>query len=317
MATQTLHSAIDSLLDLAQVWHARQSPVWGIPTGFSSIDVVTGGLHEGEVTILAARTSHGKTSLASQIAFQVAMDTLEESVANGDTSGQVLIFSPEMTAEQLLLRQACQFAHVPSYLIQQGRASAEQRLAWVEALEGIRELAPVMKVVAGRSLDVSEVVSAVDSAQHLGPPVRLVLIDYIQRLTAGVGNGGAYDRASRISLMLKDMANSHNIPVVALSQLNRGAEKRGKDDDPDSQLPQLTDLRDSGRIEEDADSVWLLHRPNDLRRDGASGAQAATLIVAKNRNGPTAVIPLYFEAHLTKFTDGSPDRVTMDGGRME
>lgn len=310
-----LNKALDELIHLQQFWQVNQSPVWGQSTGYPSIDKVTGGLHKGEVSILAARTSHGKTALATKIAFNVAEDVLMESVQEGETTGQVLIFSPEMTDVQLMMRQACMMSEVPSNRLRTGKASEEEVAAFLEAVETIRLLDSVLTIKATGSVDVHDLSAQVETRHAAGPPVRLVVVDYLQRLSAGA-RSGAYDKASEISFTIKDMANRQNIPVLLLSQLNRSPEKRKNSDDPEAQYPELSDLRDSGRIEEDADSVWLLWRPNKMsaHEEDDNEAQQGFLRIAKNRNGAVAGIPIWFYPRITLFRDAGVDRVEMDGG---
>jgi replicative DNA helicase len=310
-----LNEHLDSLLKMQKVWEERKSPVFGISTGYPSIDQVTGGLQNGEVTILAARTSHGKTALATKIAFNIAENIMYEDIETNDRTGRVLIFSPEMTPEQLLLRQACTMAEVPSQLIRTGLATPLEVEAFKEAVRTLRNLDPIVYLKATGSVDVGDLVMQVENMNSNGPPVKLVVVDYLQRLTAG-GRNGAYDKASHISFAIKDLANRQKVPVLLCSQLNRSPEKRKDKDDPEAQYPELSDLRDSGRIEEDADAVWLLWRPNKLTTEHteASDMQQGLIRIAKNRHGPVAAIPIRFYPHLTLFKDAGLDRVEYDGG---
>jgi replicative DNA helicase len=310
----TINRAIDKLVDFSDMRRKEPSSVWGMSTGYPSIDKVTGGLHNGEVSVLAARTSHGKTALATKIAFNVADDVLMESVQAGHTTGQVLIFSPEMTSEQLIMRQACMIAEIPSLGINDGTASKEDYEAFLEALEMLRNLDEVVYLKATGSVDVNDLVQTVEQRNSAGPPVKLVLVDYLQRLRVD-SIRSSYDKASAISFAIKDMANREHVPVLLLSQLNRDVEKRKKGGDADDVFPELSDMRDSGRIEEDADSVWLLYRPNKLTGQiEDSLAQQGILSIAKNRNGRVAAMPLWFYPNLALFVDAGLDKIEVDGG---
>lgn len=305
---------LDELLDLEKTWNEKKSPVWGISTGYPSIDRITGGFHKGEVTLLGARTSHGKTALGTKIAFNVAEQILTETIQEGHVTGQVLIFSPEMTAPQLLMRQACALAEVSANRIRMGIADEWEREGFHEAIEMIRHLDDIVFLSASGSVDLFDLVSQVEQRHAQGPEVKLVLVDYLQRLSAG-GRSGAYDKSSLISTTIKDMANRLDIPILLLSQLNRSPEKRKDKDDPESAYPELTDFRDSGRIEEDADNAWLLWRPNKLTSSpDDDSAQQALLQIAKNRNGSVGATPLWFFPHLALFKDAGIDKVRMDGG---
>lgn len=296
-----LNQQLDQLLRLQQIWHERQSDVWGVSTGFPSFDKLTGGLHKAEVTILAARTSHGKTALANQIAFKVALDLAEQ----GKDSGQVLMFSPEMSSNMLLLRQACVMAKVPSNKIRRGTASEIELEAFMGAIQLLRMLDPFMTIKAGDQLSAQEISTHVETAAATGAPVELVVIDYLQYLTSGLGGGGgnAYSAASAVSKEIRVMANRLEVPVLLMAQLTRAAAKRAaSSDDPEDMLPQLEDLRDSGKIEEHADTIALMHRPNVITEDQTQ-AQKAIIAVRKNRNGEVGVFNLFYYPFITRFED--------------
>lgn len=299
-----LLSAVDAVREMEQQWHESPSAVWGISTGFPSIDLLTGGLHPGEVTILAARTSQGKTALGGQIAFNVATD-----VAISGEVGRVLYFSPEMTAEQMTIRWATQISGVPSRLIKTGKADQEQRQAFHEALEILRDMAGYLWVHAGGSLDIATLLAMVEEQATLAP-IRLVIVDYLQRLTSAQYRN-EYDRFSHISMEIKNLTNTRNIPILMLSQLNREIEGDTKSGKP--RLPRLSDIRGSGRIEEDCDNGMLIYREDTLRRqsEGVLGRTPATLIVEKSRNGQTGHVSLYFEKSLARFVDAGIDQVEL------
>jgi replicative DNA helicase len=253
MREQRIQEQVARMLGEEARWAEAKSVVTGLDTGFPSINLITGGLHRGEMTVLGARTSHGKTSLGISIGFNAAL----EGIRSGNAQ-PVLFFSPEMTAAQLLHRYACQIAEVPGF------------------------------------------------------------VDYIQRLKADDGgSSGDYARLSQISTTLKDAANTYEIPFLVLSQLSRGIERdrqMSRGNGGEERPPSLSDLRGSGRIEEDADSVWLLWRP-PLRQAAADDTpQNATLVIEKNRNGPVGAASLKFIPRLTLFVDGGERKVRTDGG---
>lgn len=293
---------LQRLRRLEQIWWETKDPVWGIPTGFHTLDRLVGGLHPSETIVIGARPSVGKSSFISQVAFNVAMGLLAESVEAGEPVGKVVYFTPEMGYPDLFSRQAAQFSEVPSTLVKSGDETPEQREAFHAALEGIENLLDVMDVYAEGRVDYSDVVNKVTTTNAIGPPVKLVLVDYLTRLTAGAVTDD-HKRANIISRELKDLAIVEDVPVLIGAQLSRKGVRTGSDEDPTSRYPQITDLRDSGKIEEDADGVWLVHREDQYLNDRRSGMQPATLIVAKNRNGPTGIVDLMFEPQLTRFSD--------------
>lgn len=300
-----LNKQLDRLMNLQAVWQENKSDVWGVSTGFPSIDRLTGGLHPAEVFILGARTSHGKTALANQISFDVAMRLALQSAEAGEITGQVLMFSPEMSSNMLLLRQACVMSKVPSNKIRRGTADEKEIEAFREAIQLLRHLEPVLTISAGDQLSAQEISTQVEALQATSAPVHLVVIDYLQYLTAGLGGGGgnAYSAASAVSKEIRVMANRLEVPVLLMAQLTRQAAKRAaSSDDPEDALPQLEDLRDSGKIEEHADTIALMHRPNIIT-DDQTKAQKAIIAVRKNRNGEVGTINLFYYPHLTLFED--------------
>lgn len=303
---------IDTIQAEEPNWRRDKERIWGLPTGFSSLDYLLGGLQPAEIIVLGARTSHGKTSLATQLALHSAYALFLESMAGTEDVGRVILYSPEMTMQQLVMRMSSQLSEVDTRRLRQGIATEEERDKWIQALESLRMLSPYLEVYARSSVDIADMVSEVTMWHMTGPPVRLLIVDYLQRLTAGVSRS-SYDRATVISLHLKDLANSLDIPLIVLSQLNREAadQGRGKQGDEDEKLPKITHIRDSGRIEEDADQVWLLwmkSRPSpdpSLTLEQDSGKiRPANLEIAKNRNGPKGRIPLFFNDRIQRFSDG-------------
>lgn len=312
MREQSIAEQVSRLLGEEERWAETKSAVTGLSTGFPSIDNITAGFQPGEVTVLAARTSHGKTSLGVSMAFTAVLGEIRKA------SGRpVLIFSPEMTAAQLLHRYACQVSHVPSNVLRRGTATEEQRECYREAVNFLAQLSGYLRLFAGQSMTATEIVDTIDEAVEDGHTPALVVIDYIQRLKAEDGSGSAYSNASQVSTLLKDAANTYEIPLLVLSQLNRGVENdrnMAKRNGTEERLPSLSDIRDSGRIEEDADSVWLLWRQPRMEAEANDTPQKATLVIAKNRNGPVGTAPLHFIPRLTLFQDGGERKVRTDGG---
>lgn len=302
-----LSDAAKRLLEEEHGWHTRprSDGLWGLDTGFPAINYATGGLHPGELTVLGARTNHGKSALINQIVFHVAETLSDEAEATGNPNvGQVVLFNPEMTVSQILMRRACSESNVPARRLQQGIAEDWEREAWRRALQRAVELQPYLTAIAGGSLDVTDLVDILEGAQEFGGgPVRLAVVDYIQRIVAG-GQSSGYERTSEVSLRLKDATNRLNIPMIVASQMKR-PEKRLKDGSEPP--PTMADLRESGRLEEDADNVWVLFREKMLGGpgggSGASSVSKASLLIEKQRSGPQAVIPLAFAKNVATFRD--------------
>lgn len=258
----------------------------GVPTGFPDLDHMTTGLQKGDLIIVAARPSMGKTSWVMNVAQTAAIE-------HGTT---VAIFSLEMSKEQLVQRLLCSEGRVDSQKLRQGRLSPEeyQRLA---AAAGHLNTAPLWIDDSPGStvLEMRAKARRLKSETDLG----LLIVDYMQLMSS---NGKAENRVqevSEISRGLKALARELEVPVVALSQLSRAPEQR-----PDRR-PQLSDLRESGSIEQDSDLVMFLYRheyyfgPTD--KDGNNVEGQAELIIAKQRNGPTGMVPLFFNKAYTRF----------------
>lgn len=293
----SLNKAIDHLLTLEEQWRANQSVVWGTSTGFPSIDQLTGGLHDGEVMVIAARTSQGKTALANQIAFNVAEQIAVESAEAGKQLGQVLIYSPEMSDHMIALRHSAIMSRVPSTIIRQGVASETQRAAWNEAIEIMRLFDRYVHMRTSEDLSVQDIVADIQGKFASDVPIKLVVIDYLQYLTSMSGKDNSYEQISSVIKTLKTAANTMRIPMLVLSQMNRKAASNDEED-----VPELHELEGSGKIEARADTVGILWRPVRLD-ENPNEAHPATFAIRKNRNGPVGLVTLHYTPSLTMFRD--------------
>ena len=260
--------------------------ITGVPTGFHDLDEKTSGLQAGDLVIIAGRPSMGKTALALNIAL----------TASSRHAIPVAIFSLEMSSESLVLRLMCAEAGVSMQNVRRGHLSREDRTKLVSALGPLAE--------ARLYIDDSPSLNALDiraRSRRLRSesPLGMIVIDYLQLMEAHGDRRRERNRQQEISDItrgLKAMAKELNVPVVVLSQLSRAPEQRGGD-----KKPQLSDLRESGAIEQDADVVILLYRgefysPNDEALRGKAEA-----IIAKQRNGPLGTIELAFLGHCMRF----------------
>lgn len=264
----------------------RRSPgaVTGIATPFAELDRLTLGWQPSQLTILAARPSVGKTAVALQIAMRACQD-----------GHRVLFFSLEMSAEELFERLWSMDACVPLQAIRSGQLSDYQLTRLAQSTGRIAKWRLGIDDACGASI--GEMRSRARRANPSGKePIGLIVADYLQLVSAPAEN--RVNEVSAISRGLKGLAKELRVPVVALSQLSRGVEMRGKDAEP-----QLSDLRDSGAIEQDADNVLFLHRPKKGQPDDEGHALA---ILAKQRQGPLGRIPLQFRGSIAAFDTGVP-----------
>jgi len=265
----------------------------GISTGFLKFDEMTGGLHGGELFILAARPAMGKTALALNIALHVA--------TNPKTPKAVAIFSLEMSKESLLTRLICSQARVDQQKFRMGFLNQEERRRLSFAATELLE-APIFidDTSSTTMMDVNAKVRKLRNQADLG----LVVVDYLQLMpTPTLGrNSNRTLEVGALSRGAKLLAKDLNVPFLVVSQLSRAPEQR-----PGDHRPQLSDLRESGNIEQDADLVAFIYRPEIYNPDREDLRGVADLLIAKQRNGPTGKVPLVFLREYTKFENRTTD----------
>lgn len=263
----------------------------GCDTLYTDFDAMTGGLHNGELAILAARPSMGKTAFAMNIAENVAMQLRYP----------VLFLSLEMSAIELADRMLCSIARVSGHKLRNGTISSEERERLVEKANEIHS-APLF-VDDSPSRTVSEIAAAarrIKRRDGLG----LIVIDYLQLIEPDNSRDPRQEQVAKIARRLKGVARELEVPVLCLSQLNRQSEE-GKD-----HRPKLSHLRESGAIEQDADIVMFVHREEYYHRGEAREqfAGQAEIIIAKQRNGPVGEVELTWEGAFTRFHSKAPER---------
>ena len=284
----TIHIAQAVPEMLASLAKARNKLLLGHSTGFVELDRRTAGLQGGQLIILAARPGMGKSAMALQLARNVC-----------ETSGDpVLFFSYEMSHDELLIRMLAGSIGVPLHELRQGNLPHEAERDMSAAAQ--RMMALNLHINDRPPQTISGLRSMVRRRARRGP-LAAVVVDYIQ-LMSGDGRGGRDENRvqeiGQISRGLKMLARELDIPVIGLSQLNRGLEQRP------NKRPMLSDLRESGSLEQDADSVWFLYRPSVY--DASVDPGAAELIIGKQRQGATGSFPLLFDAPLARYRDAPP-----------
>jgi replicative DNA helicase len=280
----SLRELVDqAMTDLEHIQN-RESAFAGLPTGFRDLDELLSGLQPGNLVIVAARPGVGKSSFATNVARNVAVES----------SSPVAMFSLEMSRWEIGMRLLCGEAAVPWDRIRGRRVGADDWSRIVQAAEVLHD-APLSIVDAGNVTIVDIRAKARRlSARRQG--LGLIIVDYLQLMSHHRRVDNRQQEVAEISRSLKLLAKELNIPVIAVSQLNRDPERR------QDKRPQLSDLRESGSLEQDADVVVFIHR--DDTDAGKKGL--ADLIVAKHRNGPTDTVPLTFLPHLTQFRNYAP-----------
>jgi len=254
----------------------------GVKTGFKDLDALTNGFHPGNMIVLAARPAVGKSTLGLDIARYA-------SIHKGETS---VIFSLEMSRSEITMRMLSAEARVPLNNIRSGNLSEEE---WSRMARRMGEISQApMFIDDSPNLSLMEI-RAKSRRLKQRHNLKLIVIDYLQLMTSGKRVENRQQEVSEFSRQLKLLAKELNVPVVAISQLNRSPEQRS------DKKPMLSDLRESGSIEQDADVVILLHREDLYDSQNRSGE--ADLIVAKHRNGPTRTITVSAQLHFARFTD--------------
>jgi replicative DNA helicase len=265
--------------------------VSGLSTGFAKFDEMTGGLHGGELLILAARPSMGKTALALNIAQHVA--------THPQMRKPVAVFSLEMSSASLLTRLLCSAARVDQHKFRAGYLNSDERRKLQVALADLTDSPLFLDDTAGVNLmDIHSKLRRMQAEHGLS----LVVIDYLQLMSSRGRSENRNQEVSAISRGLKLMAKDLDVPFLVLSQLSRAAETRIGD-----HKPQLSDLRDSGSIEQDADLVAFIFREEVYKRDREDLRGLADLIIAKQRNGPIGNVPLRFLGQFTRFENRAED----------
>ena len=293
-ATKQLRDAIiETLGNLQRLSGPDAAKYAGIPTGFRYLDAVLTGLGRSDLIILAARPGMGKTSFALNIATNVAK---QQKVP-------VAVFSLEMTCEQLADRILSSEAGVDSQAFRTGRLSGEDWRDLAHASDVLCD-APIF-IDDSSGLSVAEMKAKIRQLNQdpKRDKIGLVVVDYLQLMTTGKRTENRVQEISEITRNLKITAKELNVPIIVLSQLSRSVEKNGSS----SRRPQLSDLRDSGSIEQDADAVLFLYREAYYNRQNSEDNQAdenvAECIVAKNRHGETATVQLGWDGAHTRFLD--------------
>jgi replicative DNA helicase len=307
--------ALTIAIDVAAQAYQRQGGLSGVSTGLSDLDRMLGGLQRSDLVILAARPAMGKTSLATNIAFNIAKayrgDTKEDGTREALDGGIVGFFSLEMSAEQLATRVIAEQSGVPSYKIRRGDITEQD---FVKLTEAVREMQSIpLYIDQTGGISIAQLTARARRLKRQRG-LDVLMIDYLQLLTGSSKKGeNRVQELTEITTGLKALAKELDVPIVALSQLSRQVENR------DDKRPQLSDLRESGSIEQDADVVMFIYREeyylkNKQPKEGSEEFNIwvgemekvhgkAEVIIGKQRHGPTGMVPLQFDAEVTRFSN--------------
>ncbi|HEY4515465.1 MAG TPA: replicative DNA helicase [Candidatus Paceibacterota bacterium] len=279
----SLKDTLDDAWHRLERLHENKDELRGVPTGFADLDIKLAGLQKSDLVILAARPGMGKTSLALDIARNTALK-------HGTSVG---IFSLEMSAGQLVDRLLAAESRVDSWRLRTGKITAEDDFSRIrDSLDRLAK-APIF-IDDDSYIDITRmkgVSRRLKNEHNLG----LIIVDYLQLLVPRRNYDSLVQQVTEISRALKGLARELDVPVLALSQLNRNVEQRGG-------RPKLSDLRDSGSIEQDADVVMFIHREENDKAEGGRKSNTAEILIEKHRNGPTGIVKLYFDADRVTFT---------------
>ena len=304
----SFNKALTEAIQSAEVAFKRDRALVGITTGLDDVDRSLGGLHGSDLLILAGRPSMGKTALATNMAFSAAKTYLD---STGKEGGRAAFFSLEMSAEQLANRLLAQESQVPSDKIRRGELKKDDFPKFVQVSRDVSKIP--LYIDDTPALTVSAIRTRSRRLQRQ-EGLDLIIIDYLQLIQGSTGRNKSENRVqelSEITRNLKALAKELNVPVIALSQLSRSVEQR------EDKRPQLSDLRESGSIEQDADVVMFVFREEYYlsRQEPTEGSEKhrawqermdevykqAEIIIAKQRHGPVGNIKVYFDGNFTKF----------------
>ena len=300
------NQALDQTIEMATLAIKSDRGIVGVPTGLTDLDEKLGGLHKSDLIIIAGRPSMGKTALATNIAYYAAKNMQEN-----NEKGSVAFFSLEMSSEQLSTRILSEQARISSSEIRRGKATEETLNRYIETSRNIYDLP--LYIDETPAIAISTLSNRARRIKRLFG-LKLIVVDYIQLMRTNTNRmDGRVQEISEITQGLKALAKELNVPVVALSQLSRAVEQR------DDKIPQLSDLRESGSIEQDADVVIFVYREQyylekkEPKQGSIEHAEwqskmsdihgLANLIVGKHRHGSTGTVHVEFEGMFTKFKD--------------
>ncbi len=278
-------------MERIETLHRSGKAITGVPSGFLDLDSLTSGFQASELVVVAGRPSMGKTAFCLNIATHAALENMG-----------VAIFSLEMSKDALVQRMLCAEARVDSQLVRRGMLRDHDFTKLARAA-GILQGCPIWidDTPAQTLLEVRSKARRLKAESELG----MIVVDYLQLMRSPEYSENRVQEISDISRSLKALARELEVPVVALSQLSRASEQRGGE-----RKPILSDLRDSGAIEQDADVVIFIHRPEMYQKEDSEGRSlegVAEILIAKHRNGPTGNLDLHFEKSITRF-DNLSDR---------
>lgn len=290
---ETTHDALNSLYDEAEYLYTNQEVTPGLATGFKELDALTGGLHQQELTLIAARPGMGKTALEGTISYNIVID-----------GGRVAIFSLEMGRKSLLKRLASIDSGVDGRKIRNPKTmTVKEYHKYTDSLGRFSKMADRLLIDDRRGARPSQIRSQA-LRWHDEHPLDVIFVDYIGLMKPDTSRERNDLDITAFAYSLRDLSGEMNIPVVALAQLNRGVENRA------DKRPMLSDLKDSSGLEEAADVVQFLYR-DAYYNEMTEFPNQMDVIIAKHRNGPLGTVPLYYEQSLTKVVDGVTRRIQL------
>jgi replicative DNA helicase len=292
---QSVRSMLPQLIDKIDEWHSNPDKLRGVATGFLDFDRKTGGLRGGDLVIVAGRPSMGKTTLAINMAENVALDP--------NVKGSVLIFSMEMPSEQLLTRMLSSVGGVPLHDIRSGRISDQDWARISSATSQLQEARIYIDETPGLTPTELRARARRVKREH---GLDMIVVDYLQLMQVAGTKENRATEISEISRGLKALAKELSVPVIALSQLNRSVEQR------ESKKPVMSDLRESGAIEQDADMILFIYREEVYDKNTPRKGEA-DIDLAKHRNGETGHFVLTFQGQYTRFQNFMPEAYAAAG----
>ncbi len=278
----SLEESADETAEYLEALRKRQNTITGVPSGFNKLDEKTNGFQKGDLIIIAGRPSMGKTAFAINASLNAAVKH----------SKNIGIFSLEMTSKQLILRMVSSLSNVDMYRLRTGFINNEE---WDKVVETLDKLKKVKVYIDDSSLVTSMDIRTKARKMKIERDIDMLIIDYLQLIEGRTSAGNRTQEVSEISRSLKILAKELDIPIIALSQLNRGVELR------DDKRPGMADLRESGAIEQDADVIMFIYRDEVYNKNKEDNKNKAEIIIGKQRNGPIGTVNLQFTKEIATF----------------
>lgn len=300
---EKISHAVKRLTDFATLRRQNPGMVWGLPSSIDGFNRITGGYHQGKLTVLGMRTGEGKSSLTMQEVFFLADWLRRREQETGEAAGIIRVFTPEMDTDEILARIASSRLQINTNDVNRGFISDDEYHRWCDELQRLRQYDDIIKFRAGNPVEITDIESALDSDKAEGTQVNLVVVDYIQIINAG--NRIQRDKVTYVAATLRKLALAHKVPILVASNCQRPKRDfyKGQEVSSLERAPEIDELSESSDIEKSANVVVLGHNPliHDAAYQGST--IAVEFSVKKNRGGDHGDYRVLFKPQYQQWWD--------------